>query len=141
MMDKILIWVVPFLATFAASLAGTAFEEQAKAEYQGYTAGEWAAALKAPDAEARRVAAAALAEMGADARGALPELIDALDDKDPGVRRLATQVLGNIGPDAREASQILVDKMMDEDPAFMRYGVRALGNIVHPAGNGKKAAP
>ena len=142
MMGKFLTWVVPFITAMAASLAHTALEEHAKAEYQGYTAGEWAAILRAPDEESRHAAAVALAEMGAEARSALPELIDALEDADPEVRRLATRVLGNIGPDAREVSQLLTDKLMEaEDPAFARDGVRALHSILQPAGSPKKVVP
>jgi hypothetical protein len=130
MTHKLAFWVVPFVAAMTASLAGTAFDSQTRAEFKGATVESWAATLKADDVESRRHAAAMLAEMGGGARRAMSDLVEALDDSDPEVRRLAVQSLGNIGLDALEASGLIADKLADGDMSFQRDGVRALRNIV-----------
>jgi|SRR5262245_4132980 len=140
MMHKLLCWVVPFVTATWVGLAGCAVEEQARTEYKGYTVKDWAATLKASDVESRQVAAAMLSEMGSDARGALPELIEALGDEDPLVRRLAVQSLGNIGPEAHDAADLIAEKVTDGHGALQREGVRALAKITRQATDSKKPA-
>jgi HEAT repeat protein len=138
MTDKILIWVVPFVTAMTASLAGSYTQEFLRQRYKGQTATEWAATLKAPDVESRRSAAAMLVAMGPNARAALYELIEALNDDDAVVRRLAVQSIGNLGPAARDASTILADKLEDEDGVFVRYCIGALQKIESPQERGIK---
>ena len=53
------------------------------------------------DVEIRSKAIAAIGNIGADAKSAVPALIDALKDKD--MRTDAAVALGGIGPDAKAA--------------------------------------
>src|SRR5436309_7695832 len=59
--------------------------------------------LKDKDTDARRAAAQALAEMGAEAKPAVAALTAALKDSDLFVRRFSAQALGQIGADAKDA--------------------------------------
>src|ERR1044071_7790467 len=63
-----------------------------------------AEALSDPDVEIRELAAQALAEFGADAQQALPELINAVQDESALVRRRALRAIGMIGVEAAELS-------------------------------------
>lgn len=55
-------------------------------------------ALKGPDVEVRRAAARALGDIGPEAKEAVPELIEALNDEDMDL--IAVWALGRIGPAA-----------------------------------------
>jgi hypothetical protein len=58
--------------------------------------------LKSPDLNIRREAARALGEIGPGAMGAVPELIEALNDEDMDL--ITVYALGRIGPAARAAA-------------------------------------
>jgi HEAT repeat protein len=89
--------------------------------------------LKSSDADARRAAAKALAEAGAEAKPAVPALARALKDKDLFVRRFAAQALGAIGPDAASAAPALSAAVNDPRQEVQDAAVTALGKIGAPA--------
>lgn len=62
-------------------------------------------------ANARRNAAIALRDMGAEAKAALPSLITALKDDDPRVQAVVVQALRGFGSDAKAALPVLVEVM------------------------------
>jgi HEAT repeat protein len=76
--------------------------------------------LTARDPSHRLSAAAALAQMGAQAKGAVSALALALQDGDTNVRKMAALALGDIGPDARSAVPALVDRVLHDDRAAVR---------------------
>ena len=63
----------------------------------------------------RQNAAAALAQLGPEARDAVPALTSALRDPEWAVRRQAALTLGKIGPEARSALPALT-KLGQGDP-------------------------
>lgn len=93
-----------------------------------------AAALKGnPNEEAvevRRQAADALERLGADAKKAVPELVEALKDKDAAVRRSAVKALGKIGPEVKEKALVgLIDVLADADKEVSRHAKRNLNRF------------
>jgi len=72
------------------------------------------------DEDARYWAALVLADIGPEARAAVPALLDALKKKDldPEVRRELVIALGEIGPDAKSALPQLIEMLEDEDRAI-----------------------
>jgi HEAT repeat protein len=87
------------------------------------------AKLSNKDAEVRRTAAKELAEMGGEARAAVPALTKALRDKDRFVRRFSAEALGSIGPDARSAVGQLTLAMSDEKKEVGLAAVEALSKL------------
>src|SRR5579871_4210042 len=73
-----------------------------------------AEALSDAEPEVRELASAALAEFGADAAVALPELIRAVADENPVVRRRSIRAIGVIGPKAGEEALSIVTAATDE---------------------------
>jgi HEAT repeat protein len=96
---------------------------------EGAEVRELIAKLKDKDSDVRRAAAKELSELGADARGAVPELTKAMRDKDLFVRRFAAEALGNVGADARSAVSTLALAMNDERKEVQLAAVAALGKI------------
>jgi HEAT repeat protein len=72
--------------------------------------------LKSATQTERRAAAKDLAELGIEAKAAVPELTKALEDTDAEVRYYAVAALGQIGPDAKSAAKTLAEKF--DDPVF-----------------------
>lgn len=85
--------------------------------------------LKSKDADVRRSAAKALAEVGKEAKAAVPELSRALKDEDAFVRRFAAQALGAIGPDAKAAVSALQGALGDAKKEVGEAAADALGKI------------
>jgi HEAT repeat protein len=85
--------------------------------------------LKSNDAEARRTAAKDLAEIGPEARAAVPALTKALSDKDLFVRRFSAEALGAIGSDAKSAVTALAMALNDSRKEVQLAAVDALGKI------------
>jgi HEAT repeat protein len=85
------------------------------------------AALANP--EARYWACIALAEMGANAKDAVPGLIKALSDEQPQTRLQAAIALAEIGPAARPAVLELTKLLGDKFEAVQKTAVFALGRI------------
>jgi HEAT repeat protein len=85
------------------------------------------AALERP--EARYWACLALAEIGSQAKDAVPALIKALADERPEVRLQATIALAEIGPEAKPAAGALI-RLVNDDFESVRVGALfALGRI------------
>jgi HEAT repeat protein len=82
--------------------------------YLGVATGDWVAALKSSDSLDRRLAAHALAEIGAAAREAIPALIEALLDPVSFVRVWAAAALARVRPENAEAIPALAAGMHDE---------------------------
>jgi HEAT repeat protein len=81
----------------------------------------------------RKDAAALLAEMGPDAKEAIPNLIDSLKEKSyfksEDWRAESARALGNMGPDAKEAVPQIAKLLADEDQAIRREALKALQKI------------
>ncbi|MGH7225278.1 MAG: HEAT repeat domain-containing protein [Gemmataceae bacterium] len=85
--------------------------------------------LQSGDNEARRAAAVALGDGGADSKTAVPTLIKALKDRDTFVRRFSARALGSIGPDAASAVRDLTQALNDRKPEVRDEAARALGKL------------
>jgi HEAT repeat protein len=85
--------------------------------------------LRSGDNDARRAAARALGEGGAEAKTAVPALITALKDRDTFVRRFSAQALGAIGPDAQSAVRPLAAALNDPKNEVRGAAVIALGKL------------
>jgi HEAT repeat protein len=85
--------------------------------------------LRSGDNDARRAAARALGEGGAEAKTAVPALITALKDRDTFVRRFSAQALGAIGPDAQSAVRSLTAALNDPKNEVRGAAVSALGKL------------
>jgi HEAT repeat protein len=89
-------------------------------------------ALKDPDANVRRAAAAALGARGSGAALARNDLGAALKDSDASVRLAAAEALGKIGPTAHTAYPALVRALGDSDEAVRKAARESLGKIGKP---------
>lgn len=79
------------------------------------------------DNNIRYAAAYALGLLGADAKAAVPILIEALKDKKADSRSIVIQTLGSIGSEANTAVPILIEALKDDN--VRSYAIDALGNI------------
>ena len=77
------------------------------------------------DEDFRMEAAAALGEIGPDARAATPQLLKLLEDRSGEVRAAAARALGRIKPDAEQLLKLLEDRSGEVRAA----AARALGRI------------
>ncbi|HWG42852.1 MAG TPA: HEAT repeat domain-containing protein [Gemmataceae bacterium] len=96
---------------------------------QGAEVGDLIKQLKTGDNDARRAAAKALGEGGAESKAAVPALTQALKDKDLFVRRFSAQALGDIGPDAQSAVPALTAALNDSRKEVRSAAARALGKM------------
>lgn len=88
------------------------------------------AGLRSDDWQERFDATFALAQMGEDARAAVPALMDLLTDADLLLRKMAVVALGAIGPDARQAVPTLIEVLLHaEEPSVRRLAAVSLGQI------------
>ena len=78
----------------------------------------------------RRVAANALAEIGPEARSAVPSLMALIREPKDGYRAVYCKALGRIGPDAREAVGLLEDSLTNENRGIQLAAADALTRIV-----------
>ena len=100
------------------------------AAYENLTVGNLARNLKHEDPEVRLEAVQALAEMGPDAREAVPVLNNTLlTDPDWRVRGWSALALGRIGPAAKESVPALLEAMNDPNREVRRAAIRALPYI------------
>jgi HEAT repeat protein len=76
-----------------------------------------------------RQSAAALGELGPEAKIAVPALIGALKNEDARVRQAAAEALGKIGPDAHKAVPSLHQALKDTDSAVSAAAAAALKKI------------
>lgn len=112
-------------------LALVSAQEKEEPSHRGRTLTEWRKDLKDKDAEVRRKAALALAQMGKDAAPAVPDLAAVLQDEKPTVRVAAATALWRLGPIARDAAPAVIKVYQDvnqEDEVRMMAGF-ALGKI------------
>jgi len=70
-----------------------------------------------------------LAEMGPQAKAAVPQLTTLLKDDEPEVRMEAVIALGEIGPDAASAVPALTETLADASPAVRYASAFSLGKI------------
>jgi HEAT repeat protein len=83
--------------------------------------------------EARYWASLALAEIGPQAKDAVPGLVKVLTDERPEVRLQAVIALGEIGPEAKPAVGSLAKALQDPFEAVQTAAIFALGRIGDPA--------
>lgn len=95
----------------------------------GKPVGDWVAALRGPDARARKKAAGVLGNVGAIDPAVVPALAEAVRDRDPAVRAEAVLALAKIGPAAREAEPALAEAQKDTNPAVRQYASKALERV------------
>jgi len=84
-------------------------------------------ALRAPDKHERARAARVLGGIGADARAAIPVLLEVLRDREAIVRFDAAKALEKMGDAAREA---LSEALQDDDEVVRRIAAEALARII-----------
>jgi serine/threonine protein kinase len=84
-------------------------------------------ALKAPDKYDRARAARVLGGIGADAKAAIPVLLESLRDREAMVRFDAAKALEKMGDAAKEA---LSHALQDDDEVVRRIAAEALGRII-----------
>ena len=77
----------------------------------------------------RLFAISAIAEMGADAKTAVPDLRNALKDADEEVRQAAAKALGSIGVDAKAAAPDLMNALNDPSEVVRVQTINALPNL------------
>jgi HEAT repeat protein len=92
------------------------------------------------DNEVRRAAAKDLAELGTEAKAAVPALRKSLRDRDLFVRRFSAEALSKIGPDARDAVPELALALNDDRSEVSRAAVEALAAIGAPSIDALKGA-
>jgi predicted Zn finger-like uncharacterized protein len=90
-------------------------------------------ALKAPNPDARRAAAAGLGQFGADLPAVVAELAEALKDPAPEVRTAAAEALGKAGPAARLVYGDLLLAKADTNPATRAAVAEALTQVGRPS--------
>ena len=98
---------------------------------EGAEVRELIAKLKDKDSDTRRAAAKELAEVGPEAKPAVPDLIRALRDKDLFVRRYSAEALGNVGPEAKSAIPALSAALNDPKKEVAEAAIDALGKFGH----------
>ena len=76
----------------------------------------------------RTEAANVLGKMGADAKQAVPDLVEALGDKQESVRLAAAQALAEIGAEAKPAVPVLIKLLSGPDLQLRRAAARALAH-------------
>lgn len=85
--------------------------------------------LKHEKLEIRRRVANILKKIGIQAKAAIPQLIQALEDSDPTVQWYALIAIGEIGVSAKEAIPVLVEKLKDSEPGIRAWALYALGSM------------
>lgn len=81
------------------------------------------------DPKARYWALLVIAEMGSTAKGALPSVIEALQDTDVETRREALLALAAMGPDAKDAAADVLKALSDGDASVKNAAAFAAGKI------------
>jgi hypothetical protein len=124
---------VALSAVLLATVAGSASAQQKAAEptYQDKPLTYWIGELKALAPYSRNAAAYAISGMGAQARKAVPALVEALKNPDEinTVRFPILVALREIGPEAKDAVPAIepfVDDRNDEISAMARKAIKAI---------------
>jgi hypothetical protein len=94
--------------------------------------------LKHEKLKIRRRAATTLEQIGVQAKAAIPQLIQALEDSDPdgNVPWYAVITIGKIGVPAQKAIPVLIKKLNDPQPeirAWTLYALGKMGNLAREA--------
>jgi HEAT repeat protein len=117
-----LVWLSPF--------ASSQDKKSEEPSYRGRTLSEWRRDLKAEDAEVRRKAALALAQMKAEAKPAVRDLAVALKDTNLQVRVAAATAIWRLGPIAKDAAPEVIRAYKEaEDEEVRLMAGYALGKI------------
>jgi HEAT repeat protein len=126
-----------FLVTTQAVSAQTTQVKAREPVSGGRTLSEWIRDLKAQAPQTRNAAAYEIAGLGPEAVGAVPALIEALDDSSPVVRFPVTVALGEIGPGAKAAiprlQQMVSEEINDEIAASARRALKHIDPSAVPA--------
>lgn len=77
----------------------------------------------------KQEAARKLHDLGEDAHGAVPHLVQALTDESSGVRAMAAFALGGIGPSANQSVRALKSKLADECEDVREWAAISLAKI------------
>lgn len=91
--------------------------------------------LKQKDVEVRVQGALGLALLGKDAKGAVPDLIEAAKSSDGALRKAAFEALGGIGPDAKGAANVFIDGLKDGDKDIRLTAIRCVALLGPEARN------
>jgi hypothetical protein len=84
------------------------------------------AALSSQDTQVRTLAAGALAEIGPDAKAAIPILEKGLADKDPSIRASTAIVIGKLGGDPDSFVPVIIQALPEIDRDNLDYFLNAL---------------
>lgn len=108
-------------------------------EFEGRSLSSWIGDLKGLAPQTRNAAAYAISGMGADAKPAVPALIEALKDPEAAVRFPVCIALREIGPAAKEAVPALTEALDDRNDDVSAMARQALIKITgadpRPLGN------
>jgi HEAT repeat protein len=109
--------VFPGLSGTVIALSLLLFGCSPEPRYRTLPASYWLKQIRDRDAANRYHAAHALGEMGPAVDGAVPALINALNDPHTTVRWEAVKALAKLGPAARQASAALERCVRDPEPS------------------------
>lgn len=129
--------VALFIVASAAGAQTTPVKVKAREPVSnGRTLSQWVVDLKGLAPQTRNAAAYEIAGMGPDAVGAVPALIEALEDPSPVVRYPVTVALGEIGPGAKAAvprlQQMIEEEINDEIAASARRALKRIDPAAVP---------
>jgi HEAT repeat protein len=124
----------PLLTTLAAlTVLNAATAAQARKpkepEFEGRPLSSWVQDLKGLAPQTRNAAAYAISGMGAEAKSAVPALIEALKDPIPAVRFPVCIALREIGPDAQAAVPALTEALDDQNDDVAAMARKAILKI------------
>lgn len=94
----------------------------------------WQTQMRSESLEHRRAGIMGLAAGGAEAKEAVPDLINLLEDKEPSVVSSAAWALGKVGKDAVSAVPELIKLLGSKDAETRRAAAAALGAIARDGG-------
>jgi HEAT repeat protein len=100
-----------------------------KAPYEGKNVSELVTMLKSPDPVTQVRGAYGLGLMGAQARPAVPVLIETLQNQNAFVRHNVALALGKLGPEAKDAVPALIQTLGDKEWKVRRQAALALGEM------------
>jgi HEAT repeat protein len=112
-----------------AVLLGTTFARAGESAPAARSAADLGKATASGTPEKRLEAIDALADLGPEAKTAVPQLIAALAADDPAVRWHAARALGAVGPGAADAAPKLAAALSDKDFHVRGQAAHALGQI------------
>lgn len=96
---------------------------------RGPSVATMAADLVGPDPHKRHVAARQLSKVGLEAKDALPQLTQALDDPDKRVRHAVAKTMSDLGIEATPAVLPLIGRLGETEADTRYYLVKALSKI------------